>query len=84
MKLTIDVDLYASKSSNIALVALREACRLLLLECTPRQQELFGLMYPGGLEKMTQAQLCSAINQCQRTIVKNAIKASQEKLREDN
>lgn len=71
-------DIYTEKGKDVALDALRERCALLLAECTPEQQAFFLRIYPCGLEKMDQNKLCNAIDQCQRTIKKNAARAAAE------
>lgn len=70
------MDIYTAKGKDIALHALRDACSILLAECTAEQQAFFLRLYPGGLEKMDHDKLCNAIDQCQRTIKKNAARAA--------
>lgn len=43
----------------------------LLAECTEEQQARFLVIFPGGLESLTDNQIQNAILLCQRTIRKN-------------
>ena len=43
----------------------------LLTQCTPGQQNLFNLMYPEGIYNLSTEKIDWAIQQCERTIVKN-------------
>lgn len=44
-----------------------------LARCTPEQQDRFGKMYPGGVDKIRTVDLPHALGQCERTIEKNEI-----------
>jgi len=53
-----------------------ERCILkdLLLQCTMEQQHFFLKLYPEGVEKMPREKIKRAVEQCEATIKKNAIK----------
>ena len=51
--------------------SLRDEVRELLAQCTEKQQEFFGRVFPGDIENLTEAQLRNAVGICQRTITQN-------------
>ena len=48
-----------------------EALRNLLAQCTAGQQELFGKVFPEGIEKLTDEKYRTAVKLCERTITLN-------------
>ena len=55
----------------------REALRVLLDQCTPRQQGLFNRMY-GSIEAIKADQMKWACKQIERTIEKNKAKSKEQ------
>jgi hypothetical protein len=53
--------------------ALTTELRSLLAECTEPQRQLFGRMFPAGIDKIPEDGLRSAIDLCQRTVTKNRV-----------
>ena len=64
---------------DIALSSLREEVRRLLPNLTVGQADFFSRLYPEGIDAMSQRRLENAINQLQRTIIKNNAKARAHK-----
>lgn len=58
-------------ADEIILSTLRAEVARLLSECTDRQRAFFGKLYPEGLDSMSEHKLKNALDQCQRTILKN-------------
>lgn len=54
----------------------RNKLRELLAQCEPGQQEVFGRMYPEGVDEMPVDKLDWATQQCENTIRKNLKKAA--------
>lgn len=46
----------------------KELLRGLLKQCTQKQQEFFGKMYPEGIDKIDTKSLYRAIQQCEATL----------------
>lgn len=49
----------------------RDTLAELLAQCTEEQQTFFHRLYPGGVKKMPGSKIDNAIDQVERTIVKN-------------
>lgn len=50
---------------------IRDTLKDLLSQCTEKQQAFFLRMYPEGIDKMSESKIANAIDQCERTVIKN-------------
>lgn len=56
------------KVDEIVSGALRGECRMLLAQCTEKQQQMFALVFPGGIDALSDLKLKQAIQLCQRRL----------------